>query len=77
MNIITEEPAQFPQETFDALDVYKMEQVRSHIIDVMIKYKEEDEYLEALISDALLSCSKLRAAIESSLDVNYHKEDIS
>jgi len=75
MNVIIEEPIQFPQETFDALDVYKMERVRSHIIDIMIKYTGNDEYFESLISNALISCGKLRVAIESSLDVNYHKEN--
>ena len=77
MNIIAEEVAQFPKETFDALDVYKLERVRSHLIDVMIKYKGDDAYLESLLSDALISCAHLRVAIEGSLDVNYHKEDVA
>ena len=77
MNIITEEQVQFPQETFDALDVYKLERVRSHLIDVMIKYKGDDASLESLLSDALISCAHLRVAIESSLDVDYHKEDVA
>jgi len=67
MNIIAEEPAQFPKETFNAVDVYKLERARSHILDIMIKYKGVDDVMDRLITDALISCANLRKAIEESL----------
>ena len=67
MNIIAEEPSQFPEETFDAVDVYKLERVRTHLMGIMIKYEGNDEHLESLISNAAISCAKLRQAIEESL----------
>ena len=67
MNIIETEQLKFPKETYDALDVYKLERVRSHLIDVMIKYKGDDKALESLLSDALSASYNLRIAVEESL----------
>ena len=68
MNIIETEELKFPKETFDALDVYKLERVRSHLIDVMIKYKgTAGDNMDKLLTNALISCAKLRLAIEESL----------
>ena len=68
MNIIAEEVAQFPKETFDAVDVYKLERARSHILDILIKYRGTDgDVMDRLITEALISCAKLRKAIEESL----------
>jgi len=68
MNIIAEEPAQFPQETFNAVDIYRMEQVRSVLVDMMCKYRGEDSKLDALLSDALASSHQLRKAMEESFN---------
>jgi len=67
MNIIETEELKFPKETYDALDVYKLEQVRGHLVDVMVKYKGGDKALESLLSAALSASYNLRIAIEESL----------
>ena len=74
MNIISEEQPQFPQETFNIVDVHKMEVVRRYLIDIMFKVEDKGGKLDELVSNALLASYALREAIEKSLDIK-HEED--